>query len=461
MRSITLKIILVLVVVSLAGALFTAFFIQFRTQKAFNNFLLDENQLVFTEVLTDYYQTNLSWDGVEVYFKGPNQPQMGMGMQGGTRDNIPRMMFRGPNPFILADSSGEIIAGGIGHPGYLVGDKISSKDLRNGFELKEDDQTIGWLVVAPLSQPKTNTQLDFLKNIQRGLIISSIITLLIALILGGILIQSFTRPIRKLANATEVVAGGELGYQVEIDSQDELGRLANSFNQMSIDLESADQARKQMTADIAHDLRTPLSLLHGYTEAMSEGKLNGTKEIFQVMHEQAQHLNYLIEDLRTLTLLDSNELQLNIQDIDPSLVINSIKAAFLSLAEEKGVNLTTEVASELPRVDLDPDRLNQILGNLLNNALKIIHTGGTIQIKSRQVDDIIMIDVIDNGPGIKEDDLPHIFERFYRTDESRGSDGSSGLGLAITKKLVEAMGGEIRVTSEINKSTTFSLSFPV
>ena len=112
------------------------------------------------------------------------------------------------------------------------------------------------------------------------------------------MIQSFTQPIRKLAGATEKVASGELGFQVDIDSKDELGKLASSFNSMSSDLEKADLARKQMTADIAHDLRTPLSIMQGYTEAMSEGKMTGSQEIYQMMHQQAKHLNYLIDDLK-------------------------------------------------------------------------------------------------------------------------------------------------------------------
>ena len=462
MRSISLKIILVLVIVSLAGALFTAFFVQYRTQTAFNNFILDENQALFYDVLIDYYQTNGGWEGVESLFRSANQPMMGPGMAGGPRENNAyRMVLRGPMPFVLADVSGSILAGSTLHSGYQSGELVPDNELRKGLRLEQDDQLIGWLIEVPISQPKTNSQQAFLNSVQRGLFFSSLITLLIALILGGFLINSFTRPIRKLADATEIVAEGDLGYQVEITSKDELGRLAASFNTMSTDLEKSDRSRKQMTADIAHDLRTPLSVLHGYTEAMSEGKLKGTPEIYQVMHQQAQHLNYLIDDLRTLSLLDSNQLKLQIQDIDPGLVVQDVISAFTVQAETKAITLKALSTPDLPRLNLDPDRLTQILGNLLTNAINILEAGDEILVTTLLKANWLVIEVKDDGPGIEAEQLPYIFDRFYRTDTSRQSDdGSSGLGLAITRKLVEAQGGEITAQSVVGEGTSFLIRFP-
>jgi len=460
MRSITVKIILVLVIISLMGALFTAFFVQYRTQNAFNNFILDENVSLFTEVLTDYYKSHPDWDGVEDYFRSRNHPQMGMGMPGGSGENINPTMFRGPNPFLLIDQQGEIIAGGTKHEGYMIGDQISEKDLSNGYELTEDGETIGWLVNNPLPEPKPGTQIAFLKNIRQALIFSTLITLLIALILGGFLIRSLTRPIHNLVAATEKVSHGDLGYQAKVHSKDDLGQLTHSFNKMSKDLEKADLSRKQMTADIAHDLRTPLTILQGYTESLKEGKLTGSPEIFQTMHKQAQHLNFLIDDLKTLSLLDSEELPFQIQNIDPTLILQQVKAAFHSLALEKGIQISSDIQTDLPQVDLDPDRLTQILGNLINNALNVLSSERNIQIAAREDEGHLIIQISDDGPGISKDDLPQIFNRSYRTDKSRAGSGSSGLGLAITKKLVEAQGGEISVESLVGQGTTFCLRFP-
>ena len=464
MRSISLKIILVLVIVSLVGAIFTAFYIQNRTKNAFDKFIRDQDQEVLTNYLVDYYQSQSSWEGVDQVFWRPGLYGGGVkgDMEGENQPGPPGEKMRGGLSFVLTTETGLILAGGSNHPGYQPGDTLSNQEFQEGIELESDGKSIGWLVVVPAPQPRDNPQLNFLNTLQRGLIISSVISLLIALILGGILIQSFTRPIRKLADATEAVAAGELGYQVKIGSQDELGRLASSFNSMSADLKKADQSRKQMTADIAHDLRTPLSVLHGYTEAMTEGKLKGSPEINQVMHQQVQHLNFLIEDLRTLSLLDSGELSFQIQNINPGPILDQIMGAFQPIAKEKDITIHREISKDIPQVNLDPDRLTQILGNLVSNAIQVLPPGGEIILTGAKEVDSLILQVMDNGPGIQEKDLPHIFDRFYRADKARNTDdGSSGLGLAITKKLVEAQGGSISVESKIDHGTTFRLNFPL
>ena len=465
MRSISIKIILVLIVVSLVGALFTAFYIQNRTKNAFDKFIRDQDQQVLTQALVDFYQTYGSWDNVDQVFTGTSLYGgniMGNIGQGDGHQGPQTNRKHGEFPFVLAADNGLILAGETEQTGYQTGDTLPHKELIKGIEIEHEGESIGWLVMVPFPQPRNNPQQNFLNTVQRGLVISSLVTLLIALILGGILILSFTRPIRKLANATEAVAEGDLGYQVKISSKDELGRLAVSFNSMSSDLEKADQVRKQMTADIAHDLRTPLSVLHGYTEAMSEGKLEGNPEIYGVMHQQAKHLNYLIDDLRTLSLLDSGEISFQIQDIDPGTILDQTLAAFTPVAEEKGLKLTSKIDDDLPRVKLDPDRLTQILGNLFTNAIQVLSPGEMVKLSGTLDAKNLVIRVSDNGPGIMEEDLPYIFDRFYRSDKSRSSDqGSSGLGLAITKKLVEAQGGSISVESTLGEGTTFKLHFPV
>lgn len=462
MRSISLKITLVLVIVSLAGALFTAFYLQNRTRQAFDDFIRLQDQDLLVSALTDYYRSTGSWDGVEevfqeIYSTGRHgyQNRGGMGMD---PQNKP---FSTGLPFVLASPSGLILSGGSNSGEMMHGMMLTSSQLDSGIPIEVDGENAGWLVPAPFPKDRNNPQANFLSTVREGLLISSLVTLLIALILGGVLIQSFTRPIRKLADATASVAGGDLGYQVEIHSSDELGQLAESFNAMSADLQRADQARKQMTADIAHDLRTPLSVLSGYTEAMSAGKLNGSQEIYQIMHQQTQHLNYLIDDLRTLSLLDSNELGFQIQRVAPGEALEKIQAAFSALAAEKGIQLTAQIPQDLPQIDLDPDRLNQILGNLINNSLNVVQRGGEVRLSARARGDQLEIEVWDNGPGIEPEHLDHIFDRFYRIDKSRQSDGSSGLGLAITRKLVQAMGGFIKAASDPGIGTAFSITFPV
>ena len=457
MRSLSVKITLVLVVVSIIGALFTSFYIQNRTQKAFDNFIRDQDQQVLVEALTEYYSANGSWEDAHIPFQQVYPFTQHNNQAGGQQGNQPNNNV----PFILTSPSGEIIDTNPGPGGPKPGATVPLDEVEKGISLEVEGEIVGWLTPAQLQGARNNPQKDFLNTVQQGLVISSIVTLLIALTLGGLLIQSFTRPIRKLAGATEKVAGGELGFQVDIQSKDELGKLASSFNRMSTDLEKADLARKQMTADIAHDLRTPLTILQGYTEVLNEGKMIGTTEIYQTMHQQSQHLGYLIDDLKTLSLLDSEELTFQIQNIDPALILQQVESAFLPLAKEKGIKLSLEGESDLPRVDLDPGRLTQILGNLINNALQVLSPGGKIELKSYLERNNLILEVADDGPGISENNLPLIFNRSFRTDSSRSSEfGSSGLGLSITKKLVEAQNGSISVESAPGEGTTFQVVFP-
>jgi len=457
MRSISVKITFVLVVVSIIGALFTSFYIQNQTQKAFDNFIRDQDQQVLVEALTEYYSATGSWEGANIPFQQVYPFAQHNNQAGGQQGNQPNTNI----PFTLVSSSGKIIDTNPGPGGPKPGATVPLEEIEKGISLEVEGKVVGWLIPATIQGPRNNPQKNFLNTVQQGLVISSIVTLLIALILGGFLIQSFTRPIRKLAGATEKVSGGELGYQVDIQSKDELGKLASSFNRMSADLEKADLARKQMTADIAHDLRTPLTILQGYTEVLSEGKMAGTPEIYQTMHQQAQYLGYLIDDLKTLSLLDSEELNFQIQNVDPALILQQVKSAFLPLAQEKGIDFSLEGESNLPRVDLDPGRLTQILGNLINNAIQVLSFGGKIVLKSYQEGDKLILEVADDGPGISEKNLPLIFNRSFRTDSSRSSEfGSSGLGLAITKKLVEAQGGEITAVSTLGEKTIFRVTFP-
>ncbi len=464
MRSISLKIILVLVVVSLIGALFTIIYIQSRTRKAFDAYIKDQDQFALADLLTQHFEDFSSWENADILFqdfyraKLPNFPGGG---PGGNNPNRPNENLA-PPPFVLTDPDGTILVSMTNHSGFLIGDQIPEKDLKKGLSLEINGVVEAFLISVPTTPNRNSMQQSFLGTVQQGLVISSLVTLLIALVLGGILITSFTRPIRKLADGTERIASGELGYQVKVNSEDELGKLAKSFNDMSSDLQNADLLRKQMTADIAHDLRTPLSILHGYTEAISEGKMAGNPEIYQAMHSQTRHLNYLIDDLRTLSLLDAEQVNFQFEDIDPTRILTQTRTAFMPLAAKKDLNFTLDLGEKLPRVELDPDRLTQILGNLISNAINVLPTGGNIWLKAWQEGEKLVIEVKDNGPGIAEEDLPHIFNRHYKVDQSRGQDqGSSGLGLAIAKKLVEAQGGKIEVSSEIGGGTSFQIFFPL
>ncbi len=216
---------------------------------------------------------------------------------------------------------------------------------------------------------------------------------------------------------------------------------------MSASLNRSNQLRRQMTADIAHDLRSPLAVISGYVESLRDGVLRPTPERFEVLYSETQHLQRLVEDLRTLSLADAGELSMNRLRTAPGELLSRLSAAYQGQAQSRGIDLKVEVASELPPIDVDPERMVQVLGNMVRNALAHTDPGGTIDLSARREDGHVVLAVHDTGEGMSPEVVSHVFERFYRGDAARPEDGSSGLGLAIAKALVELQGGRVAAAS--------------
>jgi signal transduction histidine kinase len=231
---------------------------------------------------------------------------------------------------------------------------------------------------------------------------------------------------------------------------------------MSSDLARATGLRQRMTADIAHDLRTPLTVMAGYLEALRDGVLSPSPQRFETMHQEAQHLSRLVEDLRTLSLADAGELTLNREPVSPGSLLEQVAAVYQHQAKQHGIELKVDAAPTLPEVYVDPDRMAQVLGNLVSNALRYTPAGGQISLGAAQDAGHVLLTVQDTGAGIAADDLPHVFDRFYRGDQARAGDGGeSGLGLTIARSLIQLHGGTITVQSSPGKGTTCAIALPV
>ena len=365
-------------------------------------------------------------------------------------------------PVVLVDDQGVVVYGG---RRYRPGVQLSEADMAKSVPIEVDGKEVGrlWFTSTDFLQPKREPpEALFLQRVNQAILLGALGATIVALLLGVLLARGIAGPVRELTLATQAVAQGELGRQVEVHTNDEIGELATSFNQMSQDLARGRSLRQQMTADIAHDLRTPLSVIHGYTEALAEGKLVGTPDMYAVMHEEARHLQMLIEDLRTLSLADAGEITLMRQACEPRAVLERAASSHATKAAEKQIRLSVTTPEDLPRVEVDPERMAQVLNNLVSNAVRYTPEGGEVVLSASATAGTVLLQVRDTGAGIASVDLPNIFERFYRGDQARNiQEGESGLGLAIAKSLVEAQGGTIAVASEPGQGTTFTLTLPV
>jgi signal transduction histidine kinase len=290
-----------------------------------------------------------------------------------------------------------------------------------------------------------------------GTAVAAGIGVLVALWLAGRIV----RPIAGLTQAARAITGGLPVAPVPVGGRDEIAELGQAFNHMAARLAEQEDQRRRLFADIAHELRTPLSIIQGTLEGMLDRVIDPTPERIVGLHSQALLLKRLITDLRDLSLARTGQLQLRRQTIDVAQVTRETVETLAPLADDRAVSLGIDAPDDLPRVSADPDRLRQVVLNLVENALRHTPQAGAVRITVRAEGSGVRISVADTGKGIGPEDLPHIFEHFYRADRSRTrSSGGTGLGLVIVKSLVEAHGGRVTVQSEAGAGSTFTVTLP-
>ncbi len=307
---------------------------------------------------------------------------------------------------------------------------------------------------APL--PEAN-----LPSINRFLIWSGLLTVGLAAVLTFLLSRRILAPVEGLSRAAKALARGEFSRRVSVTSRDEVGELGRTFNAMAAELATTEEMRRSLVADVAHELRTPLSNIRGYLEGIRDGVVTANPGTLASMHEEVLLLTRLIDDLQELALAESGQMDLYLQPCDLADLTRRAAAGVQPNAESKGVTVTTDMAGEAP-VNADPERIGQVLRNLLANAVNYTDSGGSVRVVLRRMEGLAQVSVEDTGPGIAETDLPHVFERFYRVDKSRSrSTGGVGLGLTIARRLVEAHGGSMAVVSAVGEGSTFSFTLPL
>jgi two-component system sensor histidine kinase BaeS len=287
---------------------------------------------------------------------------------------------------------------------------------------------------------------------------------IIGMLIGSLGVRRWVNPLADVMSAAESLAGGDFSIRVEERGDREFIKLAKSFNNMAEELERAEIQRRNLTADVAHELRTPLHILQGNLEGALDGIYQASPEYFRSMLEETQLLQRLVEDLGTLSMAESGMLEFHFQELKVLDLLEDVVGSFAGQAEEEGVDLKLDYPEELSDLTLEGDwgRLDQVFGNLVVNALRYTNEEGEIRISAERADGGVKISVRDSGEGIPGEDLPYLFDRFWRGDKSRSrSSGGSGLGLAIAKEFIEAHGGAIRVESEPGVGTTFLVELPL
>jgi two-component system sensor histidine kinase BaeS len=318
----------------------------------------------------------------------------------------------------------------IPYPLYLRGEEIGHLEARILDQVKED---------------------YFVRSSNRVLIISVTILGIVSVIAGLMAASRLARPILELVDASGDIAGGNLARRVKSSGDDEIGRLSKSFNSMAHNLEAQEKLRRTLLANAAHELRTPLAIISGELEGMLDGLLPTDHSALQSLHDETRRLTAILDGVDDLSKAEASRLNLNREIFQLKPYLTVIVSRFDRMFAEKKAVLLLDCPDGL-KINADPDRLSQILINLISNSAKAIQIGGRVTIAASAQNDAVCLEISDNGCGISEEDLPYVFERFYK-----GKNGGLGIGLAIVKELVAAHGATVSVRSSLDSGTSFRL----
>jgi two-component system OmpR family sensor kinase/two-component system sensor histidine kinase BaeS len=447
----------VLIVGLLANRQVNADFRQFLTQSQ-----LQDSGIVAE--LTAYYEAHGGWEGVESILISLAEKQ--------TPGRHGRMMGRGGARLILADIDGQVL---YADAGDAVG-TLTRQELEAALPVIWQNQAVGYLLlrgsgmgVMPMAAQ------HFLTQVNAALLQAGLIAAIVGVLAGIIIARGLTAPLGQLADAARRIARGDRSPRVPVTGSAEIAKVGQTFNDMAASLQRAEQLRRNMVADVAHELRTPLTVIQGNLRALLDDVYPLDKAEIATIYDETVMLSRLVGDLRELAQAEVGQLPLTVRPTEVTPLIERIAALFAERAAAQGVTLAIDMESQLPPALADPERVLQVLHNLLANALRYTPAGGSMSITAGLVGDYslqktpisnlqspILICIADTGPGIAPEDTAHVFERFWRAEPSRSrAHGGSGLGLAIAKQLVEAHGGQIGVESTPGQGSRFWFTLPV
>ncbi|GAP21596.1 sensor histidine kinase [Leptolinea tardivitalis] len=410
--------VIALILIFVLGALF---FLFYRVSNYYPPF-----RPMLSNVLEAYYQGRGSWEGIQTLIPSGSHDPVSMD-QNEWRDSI------------LLDQQGKILIdhGQIDSP--RIGQPYFPQPEDTPVPILFQNRQIGTLVVTRLP-----SGFDALNSLILPLGTMTIFLAILTVIIGLLLSQRLINPLAEVIAASRAVASGNLSARVKVQGPDDLMVLSESFNQMSGTLEKNDREQRNLIADIAHELRTPLAIIQGKLEGVMDGIYPADKAHIQPVLSETVRLEHLINDLDMLAQADSNQLQFNFLHVDLNILCRKSISDFETEASEKKITVLFHPDATIPEVKADPQRISQVMDNLLGNAIRYIPERGEVVVQTRSLEHGAEVTVSDTGPGIADEDLPHIFDRFWRGEKSRSREsGGAGLGLAIARQFIEIQGGKI------------------
>jgi two-component system OmpR family sensor kinase/two-component system sensor histidine kinase BaeS len=448
------KLTLAFLAISLAAIGVVAVIASRATGQQFRQYVVasgNRGQIAWTDALLEYYALNGSWEGVDRLLA-----QIGSGAGGNGRGMM--MGMAGPN-VAVADAGGRVLAS---RTGELVGEVLPAHVLAQGAPLILNGARVGTVLnVRPAEMMMDAAGEAFLRRVRTSLALAVALAAFLSLLLGILVSRALTAPLARLTRAAQAVEAGDLSQRVDVHSKDEIGELGEAFNSMTAGLAEAETLRRNLVADVSHELRTPLSVVQGNLQAILDGVYPLELEQIASLYDETRLLTHLVDDLHDLALADAGQLRLDFISLDLVALADRVVQQFSPAAAAAAVTVDTVNTASTVVVVGDADRLTQVLANLLSNALRHSPAGGRVTVTVSRENGQARVQVADTGPGIAAEDLPHIFERFYRGEKSRSRrGGGAGLGLAIASQLIVAHGGQITAASQPGAGSTFTVTLP-
>ena len=397
--------------------------------------------------LTHYYAQQDSWEDVDAMIAGY---PIGPGWEPWDEE--------WKVGYVIATKDGTIVASS---DGERLGQTLNGWESEWSAPIVVHGQQVGLLHMSVADIIGFDPS-NVVKGAVRGFLLLGLIIGGLSLVVGTLLSRRISQPLEELTTATRAVATGDLSVRVPVQHRGEIRELAVAFNAMAEEIACADELRRNLTADVAHELRTPLSVVRGKLEGVLDGIYPATPDHLEPILEETELLIHLVEDLRLLALAEAGQLTLEKQSMDVGDLLRDARVNFTPQASDRGVTLALDLPAEPPQAVADRRRVGQVVGNLVTNALRHTPSGGCVTLSTAVSEGMLHVTVSDTGTGISPEDLPHIFERFWRGEKSRArATGGTGLGLAIARHLVHLNGGTISVESTPGQGSTFRFTLPL